>query len=190
MLDIPGEAEFRGRGILESGKRDGRTVKGRSVLIVGGGDAALENALILSEHANRVYLCHRREEFAGREEFIEKVMNTGRVEILCPHELVEIAGGERVESVKIRHANSGEEKVLEVDGVLIRAGVEPNTAFLKGVVEMDERGYINTNRECETSAKGLYAVGDVSNPVSPTVATAVGTGATAAKAIYDFLNRR
>lgn len=189
-LDIPGETEFRGKGILESGKRDAHLVKGKHVLIVGGGDAALENALILSEHAEQVFLCHRRDEFAGREEFVEKAGKTANVEILRSHQLIEIAGREAVESVKLQHAGSGEEKVLEVDAVLIRAGVEPNTEFLKGKIEMDERGYIRTNRECETSAKGIYAVGDVSNPISATVATAVGSGAAAAKAIYEYLNPR
>jgi thioredoxin reductase (NADPH) len=170
-------------GVLFSGKRDNELVQGKRVCVVGGGDAALENALILSEKAEKVYLIHRKENFRGREEFISKVKQTQNIEVLLQTEITEIIGEKKVEAVRL---NNGE--ILQVEAVLIRIGVEPNTKLFKEKLDLDKLGYIKINSNCETSLESIFAVGDVANPIAPTISSASGMGATAAKVIYSNLS--
>lgn len=185
-----GEEDFAGRGVIESGKKDAKQTAGKLVLIVGGGDAALENALILAEHAEKVYVVHRRATFTAREEFMRKAKNSPNIEFLIERRLQKIFGGERVEGVELANTATDEIETLAVDVVLIRIGVEPNSEIFKDQIETDNRGYIVVNSRCETSVEGVFAVGDVANPASPTVSTAVGMGATAAKAAHKYLASR
>jgi thioredoxin reductase (NADPH) len=185
-LDVAGEAELKGKGILESGKRDAEKVKGKNVCIVGGGDAALENALILAETARRVTLVHHRKDFRARSEFLEKARQNPSIEILTEAAVTKIIGHEKVEGVEIKNAD--ETFILPVEAVLIRAGVEPNTGLFRGKLKLDKNGYIETDSRCETSVDKVFAVGDVANPLAPTVSSAVGMGATAAKVILDKLS--
>lgn len=184
-LNVEGEDEFAGRGVIESGKRDAETVAGKRVCIVGGGDAALENALILSETASHVFLIHRRAEFSARDEFINKVQASEKIKIFRNTMLTKLSGSKIVEIVELRNENTGATTFLPVDAVLLRIGVEPNTSLFRGQIDLDKDGYIKVNNECQTNLENIYAVGDVANPRSPTISTAVGTGATTAKAIYD-----
>jgi len=186
-LNVAGAAQFKARGIIESGKKDAAQVAGKKAVIVGGGDAAFENALILAETAREVTLVHRRSDFRAREEFIRKVENHPRITILTETAVEEIAGGERVESVRVKHLGSGATRVLQADAVLIRIGVEPNTEIFRGKLRLDAEDYIEIDRNCRTSVAGVYAVGDVANPLAPTVASAAGMGATAAKSIFSWL---
>lgn len=188
-LNVEGEDDFENRGRLKSGKHDKESVKNKTVLIAGGGDAALENALILSETASKIYLAHRRTEFRARAEFIEKVRKLENVEILFETILTKIIGKERIEKVETKNSKTGEISELTVDAVLVRVGVEPNTDFLRGKLDLDESGYIKINHLCETNLPGIYAIGDVANPVAPTVSSAVGMGATAVKSILAWLNK-
>ena len=185
-LNIEGEERFQGHGIIESGKRDSHLVKGKNVCIVGGGDAALENALILAETASSVTIVHRRADFRARAEFIEQVENNTRIEVLIETVVRKIEGDTSVRSVELENLVTGRIFKKSGDVILIRIGVEPNTDFLGGQLNLDENGYIKVNQICETNVKGIYAVGDVANPVAPTVSSAVGMGATAAKAILSF----
>ena len=187
-LNIAGEEEFRTRGIIESGKKNADSVAGKSALVIGGGDAAFENALILAETAEKVTLVHRRKAFSAREEFIEQVKNHPKITILTETAVQKISGNEQIESVELKRSATGEILILPVDALLIRIGVEPNTEFSRGKLELDEDGYILIDRNCETSVKGVFAVGDVANPLAPTVSSAVGMGATAAKVIFSWLN--
>lgn len=184
-LNVAGEETFKNKGIIESGKRDERFVKGKKVLIAGGGDAAFENALILSETASGVTLVHRGKDFRARGEFVEQAQNNPKIEILTETVVREISGKERVEAVKLENPATGETKNFPVEAVLIRIGVEPNTEFLRGKLDLDENGYIKINQNCETSAQGIFAAGDVANPLSPTISSAVGMGATAVKSIKN-----
>ncbi len=187
-LNVAGEDEFQQRGIIESGKKNAASVAGKSVLIVGGGDAAFENALILSETAASVTLVHRRKDFRARAEFTEKVKNHPKVKILTETAVQKISGGGRVESVELKNLSNGETEIRAIDVILIRIGVEPNTEQFRGKLKLDENGYIEVNRNCETHMKGVFAVGDVANPYSPTISSAAGMGATAAKVIFYLLN--
>ena len=187
-LNVAGETEFAGRGIIESGKKDAAAVAGKNVLIVGGGDAAFENALILSETAAHVTLAHRRKVFSARAEFTEKVKHHPKITILTETAVSLIAGGERLERVELQNPANGETKILEIDALLLRIGVLPNTERFRGHLELDQHGYIEVDRNGATSVSGVFAAGDVANPLSPTVSSAAGTGATAAKAIFSLLN--
>lgn len=188
-LGVPGEREFVGRGIITSGKRDAESARGKDVLIIGGGDAAFENVLILGEVARSVTLVHRREGFSARDEFIEPVRAHPKAMIRTNCAVRSIDGDGHVTGVVIEDLRTGEIAKVPAEIVLIRIGVEPNTAILKHVVDLDRAGYVMVDRECRTSRPGIYAVGDCANPASPTVSTAVGTGATAAKSLHSWLNR-
>lgn len=187
-LNVEGENFFRGRGIIESGKKDAAAVAGKNVLIVGGGDAALENALILAETAKKVYLAHRRKDFRGRAEFLDKITSHQKIKIFTESTVRQIVGGESIESVELQNLHNNEMQNVPVEAVLIRIGVTPNSEILSGKIDLDADGYIKTNSNGETSVKGIFAVGDIANPLAPTVSSAVGTGATAAKVISALLN--
>lgn len=186
-LNIQGEDFFRGKGIIESGKKDADKIGNKNIAIVGGGDAALENALILSENAKKIYLVHRRDEFRGRKEFIEEVEKNGKVEVLLETELVEINGDETLRSIKVKNGKSGEMRDLQVESVLLRIGIEPNTGLFRGQINLDKNGYIEIDGSCRTNLEGVFAVGDVANPTAPTISSAVGMGATAVKQILSRL---
>ena len=182
-LDIEGEEKFQNKGILKSGKRDKDSVKDKNVIIVGGGDAALENALILAETARKVTLVHRRREFSAREKFLQKAGQNDKIEILTNTILTKISGGEKIENVELKNLKNNESENLAIDAVLLRIGVAANTRIFEKQIDLDEKGYIKINRDCETSVKNIFAVGDVANPLAPTISSAVGMGATAAKVI-------
>jgi thioredoxin reductase (NADPH) len=182
-LGIPGEAEFQGRGILVSGKRDKDLAAGKTACVIGGGDAALENALILSEVCPKVTLAHRRSEFRGREEFLSKVKATENIELLTDTVVEEICGGEAVQSVKLRNFKADETSELAAEAILIRIGMEPDTEIFRGNLALDDHGYIAIDSRCETSIPGVFAVGDIANPSAPTISAATGHGAIAAKVI-------
>lgn len=187
-LNVPGEAELKGRGVAESGVRDRQWLAGRDVCIVGGGDAAAENALMLAEVCPTVTLVHRGERLRARREFVERLKSEHRITVFLEAELERIIGHERVEAVEIRRRGALKPFQVAVQGVLIRIGVEPNTELFRGQLRLDERGYILVTSEQEASVENVFAIGDVSNPLAPTIAGAVGAGATAAKVIASRLD--
>lgn len=180
-LNVEGENEFQDKGIITSGKRDAQQARGKKVLIIGGGDAAFENALILAETAKSVTLAYRGKTFRARKEFVEQVSKNPKIKILTETNVRRILGENTVEAVEF---DNGERQSFEI--ILIRIGVEPNTEFLRGIIELDSQGYIKINENCETGVKNIYAVGDVANPLSPTISSAVGMGATAVKLITNY----
>jgi thioredoxin reductase (NADPH) len=184
-LNVSGEDDFK--EIIDSGARNAGFVKGKRALVVGGGDAAFENALILAETASTVTLAHRGEEFRARSEFIERAENNPKINILTETIVREICGKEKVEAVKLENLKTDEHFFLPVEAILIRIGVEPNTKFFGGQIDLDENSYIQINSLCETSLKKVFAVGDAANPLAPTVSSAVGMGATAAKTVFSLL---
>lgn len=187
-LGVPGESEFYGKGILESGSRDRGGVSGRKVAVIGGGDAALENALILAEFAEKVYLIHRRDEFSARDEFIEAVNREDRIEVVLDARVKELGGAEFLEFVDFELASGGSSRIA-VDNVVVRIGVEPNSELVDGIAELDSSGYVNVDREGQSSVTGIYAIGDVANPMSPTISTATGSAASAIKSIASWLRK-
>jgi thioredoxin reductase (NADPH) len=187
-LHVPGETEFAGRGVLESGRLEAAAVAGEAVRVVGGGDAAAENALLLAETCATVTLVHRGKSLRARPGFAERIKSDHRITVFTETTLLGILGGERVESVEMRRAGALKAMRMAVRGVLVRVGVEPNTELFRGQLHTDERGYVVVTGEQETSAEMVFAVGDVSNPLAPTVSGAAGAGATAAKVIAARLS--
>jgi thioredoxin reductase (NADPH) len=188
-LGIPGEDEFRGKGILESGARDRELVRGKRVVIVGGGDAAIENALILSESASSVTVVHRRNEFTARHDFLQQVESRKSVEFMLDTIVTKIDGDSVVERVEVNNTSTGRLQVLPVDALLIRIGVVPNSKLVRDIADLDSRGYVLVGDSCETSADDLFAIGDVANPGSPTLQTAAGSGAKAAQCCVGKFHR-
>jgi thioredoxin reductase (NADPH) len=187
-LNVAGESEFEGRGVLTSGRLERDAVAGEDVLVVGGGDAAAENALMLAEVCPTVTLVHRGKSLSARADFVERIRGDHRITVFTEATLRSIMGGDHVESVEIRRAGALKDFRMAVRGVLIRIGVEPNSELFTGQLHTDERGYVVVTGEQETSAEMVFAVGDISNPLAPTIAGACGSGATAAKVIAARLS--
>jgi thioredoxin reductase (NADPH) len=185
-LGVPGEDRFEGKGILRSGAGERENVKGKRVVVVGGGDAAAENALLLAEFARHVHLVHRRDRLAARPEFYRAVESSPNIETIFESEIVELVGGERLEKVDIKGPD-GSVTRLPVDHFIARIGVTPNSEVVTGQLELDANGYILVDAESRTSVHAVYAIGDVANPVSPTIPTAIGTAVTAAKSAFRLL---
>jgi len=189
-LGVPGEKEFIGKGVIESGARDRELFAGQDVCVVGGGDAAVENALLLAEVCATVTLVHRSKKLRARREFAERLRPNNRITVFTESVLTRIIGDEQVQAVEIQRKEGLKPFQLAVRGVLIRIGVEPNTELFREQLETDEKGFIAVNSQQETSVPMVFAVGDVSNPSAPTISGATGAGATAAKIIAARLNAR
>jgi thioredoxin reductase (NADPH) len=187
-LNIPGEKEFAGKGMIESATRDRELVAGEDVCVVGGGDAAVENALLLAEVCPTVTLVHRGRKLRARREFVERLQPNHAVTVFTESVVTRIMGADRVEAVEILRKDGLKPFQLAVRGVLIRIGVEPNTELFREQLELDQHGYVAVNREQETNVSMVFAIGDVSNPAAPTISGATGAGATAAKVIAARLN--
>src|SRR5580765_1167021 len=186
-LGIPGEEEFTGRGILESGAKDAKAAAGKDVCVIGGGDAAAENALLLAEVCPTVTLVHRGKRLRARREFAEQLHTNHCITVFPESRVRRIIGNDRVEAVEIERAQAIKPFQMAVQAVLIRIGWETNTAFISGQLELDDGGYVIVGSQQETSVANVFAIGDVANPLAPTIAGAVGAGATAAKVIASRL---
>lgn len=184
-LNVKGEKKFQGKGIISSGKRDGKLVTGKTVAVIGGGDAAFENALILSEFASKVLLINRSVDFKARSEFVSEVRENPKIEILVNTIVSEIIGAGNVESIKLKNRETNQIFNQSIDFIITRIGVEPNTKEFQEQIETDEKGYIKVNSSGQTNLENIYAIGDVANPLSPTISSAAGMGSTAVKAILS-----
>jgi thioredoxin reductase (NADPH) len=182
-LNIPGEAEFVGRGIIESGARDAQLFAGKDVCIVGGGDAAAENALLMAEVCATVTMVNRGKALRARQEFLDRLQNNHCITVFKEANVQRILGDDKVEAVEVLRAGAIKPFQMAVAGVLIRIGVEPNTELVAGQLQLDDSGYLAVNASQETSIENVFAGGDVCNPLAPTISSAVGAGATAAKVI-------
>jgi thioredoxin reductase (NADPH) len=188
-LGIPGEDEFVGRGMIESsGER--QAFAGKDVCVIGGGDAAAENALLLAEVCPTVTLVHRGKKLRARREFTEQ-FHTNHCITVFPESVVHrIIGRDQVEAVEIERSGAIKPFQMAVQGVLVRIGFQPNSELFRDQLQIDERGYVLINSTQETSAENVFAIGDVANPLGPTISGAVGGGATAAKVIASRLQKR
>ena len=189
-LGIPGEKEFSGKGIIESGTRDRDLFAGKDVCVVGGGDAAVENALVLAESCATVTLVHRGKKLRARREFAQRVQPNNRITVFTESVVTRIMGDAEVEAVEIQRKGGLKPFQLAVRGVLIRIGVEPNTNLFREQLQVDEKGYVGVNSQQETSVPMVFAAGDVTNPLAPTISGATGAGATAAKVISSRFYRK
>jgi len=186
-LGIPGETELVGKGIIESGARDRQLYASRDVCVIGGGDAAVENAALLAEVCPTVTLVHRGKKLRARVELRERLVSNHTVTVFTESVVTRIIGDDKVEAVEVKRRDGLKPFQIAVGGVLIRIGVEPNSEVLRAQLELDNADYIKVNNEGETSVSGVFAIGDVANPSAPTISGACGDGATVAKVIASRL---
>lgn len=187
-LEVPGEAEYTGRGISYCATCDGAFNRGKDVAVIGGGDVALEDALYLSNLANKVYLIHRRDELRGAKSLQEKVLSTENI-CFIPDTVVEAVEGTDgvVSSINIKNVKLQDVDNISVNGVFVAIGMKPVSEFVNGLVDLDEYGYIKANEDCVTSKKGVFVAGDVRTKALRQVITAVSDGANAVASLEKYL---
>ena len=189
-LGVPGEKEFTGKGVSYCATCDGAFFRDSQIVVVGGGDSALTEALFLTKFARELTIIHRRDALRGTKIYQERALASPKIKFLWNSIVQEIKGDSTVRSINVKNVKTGEIKEVETEGVFLFVGLVPRTQFLKGVVQMDAAGYILTDEDCETSAKGIFAVGDCRKKLLRQIATAVGDGATAAFAAEKFLETK
>jgi thioredoxin reductase (NADPH) len=182
-LGVPGEEKFEIRGVGFSATRDHGLYAGKNVSVIGGGDSAVGNSLLLAGICPSVTLIHRSGRYRARPDWLKQARENPRITIINNAEVRAIEGGERVERLIIEDTLTREIKSVETEGVFIRLGVAPNAEMFRGLIELDEAGFIKTDQRQRTSAEMVYAAGDVCRPANFSIATAVGHGAIAAKDI-------
>jgi len=187
LLGVPGEDRFKGRGVSYCATCDGFFYKDKTVVVVGGGDAAVEEAIYLTRFASQVYIIHRRNRLRAQKFVQERAFRNSRIEIVWDSVVTEVLGEEQVTGVRIKNVKTGEESVLAADGMFTYIGNIPNTKLFEGQLELDDRGYIVTDRRMHTSVPGVFAAGDVQERVLKQIATAIGSGATAAMEAEKFI---
>ncbi|MDQ3175340.1 MAG: NAD(P)/FAD-dependent oxidoreductase [Acidobacteriota bacterium] len=187
QLGIPGENEFSGTGIVDSAARDRNLFAGKDVCVIGGGDAAVENALLLADVCPTVTLVLRGKKLRARREFVEQLQTNHCITVFTESVVSRIIGNEEVEAVEILRKEAIKPFQMAVGGVLIRIGVEPNTDSFRDQLQLDEKGYVVVTSQQETTLTNVFAIGDVSNPMASTISGATGAGATSAKVIAGRL---
>ena len=187
-LGIPGEEELQGMGVSYCATCDGAFFRGRTTVVIGGGDVALEDALFLARGCRKVYLVHRRDAFRGAKKLEDKVRATENIELVLNTVPVSVQGEDGVSGLTVRNVKTGEETVLTVDGVFVAVGTHPITDYLKGKLELDARGYIVADETGKTSVPGVYAAGDVRTKALRQIVTAAADGANAVESVLEYIN--
>ncbi len=185
-LGIPGEDKLVGMGVSYCATCDGAFFKGKTVAMVGGGDVALEDALFLARGSEKVYLVHRRDQFRGAKILQEKVKEASNIEPVLDSVVTEIKGEGQVSSILLSSKN-GESRELEVQGVFIAVGIEPNSSAVKDLVAQDAGGYIVAGEDTKTSVEGVFAAGDVRTKQLRQVLTAAADGANAVTSAEKYI---
>ncbi len=186
-LKVPGEGELTGRGVSYCATCDGWFFKDKKVVIVGGGDSALEEGLFITRYASSVTIIHRREELRASPLLQKRAMEHPKVNFIWNSVVTEVAGTDKVEALKLKNVKTGEETTFETDGLFIFIGHTPNTQMFQGQLEMSDLGYIIVNDKMETSVEGVYAAGEAADPHFRQVITSAGMGAAAAIQATHFL---
>lgn len=187
-LNVPGEEELSGMGVSYCATCDGAFFRNRITAVVGGGDAAVEDAIFLSRLCKKVYIIHRRDKFGAAKTLVTQLKNRDNIEIIWNSIVNKIEGNDVVESVNITNVKNGENRDLSVNGVFIAIGYEPETAVYKGQVELDQAGYIVAGENCETSMPGVFAAGDIRTKQLKQVITAAADGANAVTSVERYFN--
>jgi thioredoxin reductase (NADPH) len=188
-LGAPGEDTFRGKGVSYCATCDADFFTELEVVVVGGGDAAVEEAIYLTKFAEKVTIVHRRNEFRAAKSIVEKALANDKIHVMWDSVVEEIYGDGIVEGVKLKNVKTGEITDYRTDGVFIFVGTRPVSEFVKGIVDMDPKGYIITDSEMKTSVEGIFAAGDVRNTPLRQVITAAADGAIAAISAEKYIDK-
>ncbi len=187
LLRVPGEVELTGRGVSYCATCDGWFFKDKKVVVVGGGDSALEEGLFITRYASSVTIVHRREEFRASPILQNRAKEHPKVNFILDTVVTEVVGKDKLEVVKLKNVKTGVEWIYETDGLFIFIGHTPNTQMFKGQLEMSDLGYIKINERMETSVPGVFAAGEAADPHFRQVVTSAGMGAAAAIQATRFL---
>lgn len=186
-LEVPGEEELRGAGVSYCATCDGAFFRGRTVAVVGGGDAALEDVIFLARMCEKVYIVHRRDKLRGAKRLQERLQALENIEFVWNSETVAIEGNAQVEALRLRQTKTGEERRLDVDGVFIAVGIAPESELYAGQLELDEQGYIRADESGQTSVPGVFAAGDVRTKALRQILTAASDGANCVASAERYL---
>ncbi len=188
-LGVPGEDRLRGYGVSACATCDGFFFKNKKVMVVGGGDVALEEANVLSKFASEVILAVRRDEFRASKAMQKKIIKNPKIKIMWNSEVRELIGEDKLESAKIFNNKTNEESIVAIDGLFAAVGHKPNTDLFVGKLDLDEQGYIkHANNSTKTSVDGIFAAGDVIDPNFRQAIVAAGSGCMAALEAERFLS--
>lgn len=190
-IGVPGEDENFGRGVSYCATCDGFFFRGKQVIVIGGGDTAVEEALYLSKLTQKVYLAHRRDELRAEKLLRKRIMEEEKIEILwntVPTEIIFDDTG--VTGIGLADTVSGEKRKIDIDGVFVFIGFDPNNVIVPAGVALSKAGYVITNQNCETSIPGIYVVGDLRKKLARQIVTAAGDGCTAAMAASHYVENK
>lgn len=186
-LGVPGEEGFIGRGVSYCGTCDAPFFKGKEILVVGGGDRALEEAIFLTSYASKVTLVHRRQQFRGSKILEEKVRVNPKISLLLDSVIEEILGSNKVEAAKIKNVTTNKIIDYPCQGIFVFVGIKPNTGKLRNLLQRNESEFIITDSDMKTSQEGVYACGDCRQKSLYQVINACGEGAVAADSVHKYL---
>ncbi len=187
QLGVPGESELTGRGVSYCATCDGWFFKDKKVVVVGGGDSALEEGLFITRYASSVTIIHRRTELRASPLLQKRALEHPKVNFIWNTVVTEVLGSDKVEALRLKNVQTGEETILETDGIFIFIGHTPNSQIFKGQLEMDKLGYLKVDEKMQTSKAGVFAGGEVADPHFRQVVTSAGMGAAAAIQATRFL---
>ena len=188
-LGLSGEGKFTGRGVSYCATCDGAFFKDKDIAVVGGGDNALTEALFLTKFCRSLKLIHRRDQLRAVKILQERIFANDKIEVVWDSVVEEIKGDERIESLTLKNVKDNSTSILKIDGLFISIGMDPNTEFVKGLLDINEWGEIKVKQNMATSQPGIFAAGDVTDACPEQMATAVGTGVAAALAIDEYLSQ-
>lgn len=188
-IGLESETRLRGRGVSACAVCDGFFFKGKNIIVVGGGDTAMREAQHLSKIANKLYVVHRRDQFRAQKALVDLVTSKPNVEILFDKVVEEVLGEDKVSGVKLKNTKTGEISEMPIDAVFIAIGHKPSTDFLKGQIELDEKGYIKVTDEVFSSVQGVFVAGDVSDFKYRQAVTAAGAGTKATFEVERYLEQ-
>ena len=180
--DVPGEDRYIGKGVSYCAICDGAFYKGKTVAVLGGGDTAVDEALYLSDLCEKVYLIHRRTEFRGAAQRVEQARKKANIEFVLGETVKEFVGGEKLTAVRLNSGTS-----IELNGVFVAYGSKPQTELLRGIVALDDSGYVVANEDGRTSQEGFFVAGDVRTKILRQVVTAVSDGANAITSVAEYI---
>lgn len=186
-LGVKGEKELIGRGISSCAPCDAPFFREKYVLVVGGGDSAMEEALVLTKYATRVTIIHRKSEFKASKAMQEKVFANKKIDVIWDTEVVEVIGQQKLESVKVKNSKTNEESEIKADGIFVAIGHNPSSEIFKGLIDLDEKGYILPKNGSKTNIEGVFVSGDVHDHTYKQAITAAAFGCMAGMEAINFV---